>query len=304
MSHFDTLLERAVPLAAEILERIESGELKIYGGTVRDLGGKIVKHLIFPPQGSESELKKTGQPYNEAINQLANQTNLLSMVNVIAVQQRTESIGKQLEVVSEKLDALDQKATSLLKSAKMHNLITLSEIKSKALVAIEEALYANQKQSDARFLRLHIIPLRRAFADLDTLLRTLLTDLSHQEVMENIHFIMLLADLKNKAAFVLGQTHIRLEEDELAQGYFQRNTDSNLLLRNKLEALKKTGAFTPHIISQQELEVLKVDVTMFKSLETQAAILSDQNQLALDLKVPQRLLLSEFASEIKMLEPS
>lgn len=49
------LLERALPLSKNILERIESGELTVFGGTIRDQAGRIVKHLVFPPDGQSNQ---------------------------------------------------------------------------------------------------------------------------------------------------------------------------------------------------------------------------------------------------------
>ncbi len=63
---------------------------------------------------------------------------------------------------------------------------------------------------------------------------------------------MLIADLKNKASFVLGQTHIRLGEEGFAQNYFNKNIDSNNFLRSKLEVLVKTGALSPHVITEKD----------------------------------------------------
>lgn len=308
------LLERAIPLSKDILDRIESGELNIFGGTIRDTAGKIVKHLVFPPEGQGNQNSKLGelgqqinsnvsQSHAEVMNQLTNQTAMLSAVNIISAQQTTETLGKKLEEISDKIDALDQKTSYLLDEAKFNKLIKFSEIKSMALVAIEEALYANQNQSDPAFIRMHIMPLRRALGDLDTLLRSMLTELSNKKIIDNIHFVMLLADLKNKATFVLGQTHIRLEEDAMAQGYFARNAESNAFLRSRLEALKKTGAFSPHVITAEALEVLKSDVGNFKQLEVQSEIFSNQNMLALELKVPHRELLCNPFNEIKVLDP-
>ncbi|MFZ4833829.1 hypothetical protein [Rouxiella sp. Mn2063] len=308
---FSILLERALPLSKEILDRIESGELNIFGGTIRDTAGKIVKHLVFPPEGQNNQLNSAVQEINntinqshaEVMNQLANQTAMLSMVNIMSARQTTETLSRKLEELGDKIDALDQKISLLLDEAKFSKLIKFSEIKSKALGAIEEALYANQKQNDPQFIRLHIIPLRRALGNLDTLLRSLLSELENKEFIDNFHFVMLIADLKNKAAFVLSQTHIRLEEDNIANGYLERNTESNVLLRKRLEALKKTGAFSPHIITRDVLEVLKTDISSFKQLETQSVLLTNQNILALELKIPQKVLLSNSFDTIKMLDP-
>jgi len=112
---------------------------------------------------------------------------------------------------------------------------------------------------------------------------------------------MLIADLKNKATFVLTQTHIRLEEDDIAQSYFLRNSESNALKRSRLEALKKTGAFTPHIISRESLDILKSDVGNFKQLELQSDILYSQNSLA--LKLPHKAFLNNSFHTTRMLDP-
>lgn len=308
--NLSVILERALPLTEDILERIESGELKIYGGTLRDVAGRIVKHLIFPQQGQaeqnsplERMAKQFSQNHTEVLEQLTNQTAMLSAVNIMTAQRTTQTLGKQLEEIGEKIDALDQKAEQLLDEARFSKLIKFSEIKSKALAAIEDVLYANKQQPDPQFIRLHLTSLRLAVSDLDTLLRTLLEGLNNKAIIENIHFVMLVADLKNKANFVLGQTHIRLEEDAIAQGYFARNAESNALLRTRLETLKKTGALSPHMISREALDVLKVDVGNFRQLETQSAMLSSQNTLALALKVPQNLLLNNTFDTVQMLDP-
>lgn len=307
---FSVILERALPLTADIIARIESGELKIHGGTIRDVAGKIVKHLIFPQEGQPGQKspleqleKQLGQNHAEVMEQLASQTASLSAINIMSAQQTTETLGQQLEEISEKIDALDHKAEQLLDEARFSKLIKISEIKSSALAAIEEALYANQKQSDHQFIRLHITPLRRALNDLDTLLRSMLDGLDNKAFIENVHFVMLVADLKNKATFVLCQTHIRLEEDDIAQGYFARNADSNALLRHRLQELKKTGALSPHVISREALDMLKSDVVNFRQLETQSEMLSSQNTLALALKVPQCQLLNNPFDAIRMLDP-
>lgn len=305
------LLERALPLSPEILEGIAAGTLQVFGGTIRDAGGRIVKHLVFP--GDESvgvsellrqELNRTlNQAQSEVVSQLTQQTTLLSAVNILSARQSTETLSRQLEELGSKIDGLDQKATLLLESARFSHLIKFSEIKSKALAAIEEAIYANQKQDDPRFIRLHIVPLRRAFSDLEMLLTSLLSDLTNKQLIENIHFTMLIAELKNKAAFILGQTHIHLSEDDIASGYFARNTASNDLLRQRLSALKTTGAFSPHILTRESLEVLKSDIDNFKQLESQSLLLTSQNQLALTLKVPNSTLLNNTFSQIQMLDP-
>ena len=308
---FSELLERALPLSPEILEGIATGTLQVFGGTIRDAGGRIVKHLVFPGDDSvgmsemlKQELNRTlNQAQTEAINQLTQQTSLLSAVNILSARHSTEVLNQQLEALGSKIDELDQKATLLLEAARFSHLIQFSEIKSKALAAIEEAIYANQKQDDPRFIRLHIVPLRRAFSDLETLLTSLLNDLTNKQLIENIHFTMLIAELKNKAAFILGQTHIHLEEDDIAAGYFARNSSSNELLRQRLSALKTTGAFSPHILTREALEVLKSDIDSFKQLESQSLLLTSQNQLALALKVPNSRLLNNPFSQIQMLDP-
>lgn len=305
------LLERALPLSPEILDGIAAGTLQIFGGTLRDAGGRIVKHLVFPGDESaglsevlKQELKLTlSQAQAQAMNQLTQQTTLLCAVNILSARQTSQALGRQLEELGGKIDQLDQKAELLLDAARFSHLIKFSEIKSKALAAIEEAIYANQKQADPRFIRLHIVPLRRAFSDLDMLLTSLLAELSNKQLIENIHFTMLTADLKNKAAFVLGQTHIRLAEDDMACGYFARNSASNALLRQRLVTLKTTGAFSPHILTRESLDILKADIDNFKQLESQSQLLTSQNQLALALKIPHSTLLNNDFSQIKMLEP-
>lgn len=305
------LLERALPLSPEIREGIAAGTLQIFGGTIRDSGGRIVKHLVFPGDSDMSvsemlkqELNRTlTQAQTEVVSQLTQQTSLLSAVNILSARKSTEVLSQQLEELGSKIDGLDQKAVSLLEAARFSHLIKFSEIKSQALAAIEEAIYANQKQEDPRFIRLHIVPLRRAFNDLDMLLTSLLTELTNKQLIENIHFTMLIAELKNKASFVLGQTHIHLAEDDIAGGYFARNAASNDQLRQRLSALKTTGAFSPHILTREALEVLKSDIDIFKQLESQSLLLTSQNHLALELKLPNSALLNNTFSQIQMLEP-
>jgi len=305
------LLERALPLSPEVMEGLASGALQIFGGTVRDAGGRIVKHLVFPGDGSVGVAEMLRQELNhslsqaqtDVISQLTQQTTLLSTVNILSARQSTETLSQQLEELGHKIDGLDQKATLLLEAARFSHLMKFSEIKSKALAAIEEAIYANQKQDDPRFIRLHIIPLRRAFSDLEMLLTSLLSDLTNKQLIDNIHFTMLIAELKNKAAFILGQTHIHLAEDDIASGYFARNSASNELLRQRLVALKTTGAFSPHILTREALDLLKSDIDTFKVLESQSLLLTEQNQLALALKMPNRTLLNNTFSQIQMLDP-
>lgn len=305
------LLEHALPLSPEILEGIATGALQVFGGTIRDAGGRIVKHLVFPGDGSvgvsemlKQELNRSlNQAQTEAINQLTQQTSLLSAVNILSARHSTELLSQQLEELSSKIDGLDQKASLLLEAARFSHLIQFSEIKSKVVSAIEEAIYANQKQDDPRFIRLHIVPLRRAFSDLEMLLTSLLNDLTNKQLIENIHFTMLIAELKNKAAFILGQTHIHLAEDDIASGYFARNTASNKQLRQRLIALKTTGAFSPHILTREALDVLKSDIDIFKQLESQSLLLTSQNQLALALKMRNSTLLNNRFSQIQMLDP-
>ena len=114
---------------------------------------------------------------------------------------------------------------------------------------------------------------------------------------------MLIADLKNKSSFILGQTHIRLGEDDIAQEYFNRNINSNENLRSRLESLKKTGVFSPHIINEEKLLKLKNDVDNFKTLELQSQILSNQNKLSIALKLPHNLLLNNSFNTIHMIDP-
>lgn len=301
------IIERALPLSKEILDRIQSGELRISGGTIRDAAGRIVKHLIFPPNGQENKLEEAIEQINsthaEAISQLAYQTAMLSAVNIISARQTIATLGEKLEEIGEKIDALDHKVSLLLDAEKFSKLIKVSEIKSKTLFAIEEILYANQKQEGPQFIRMHMMPLRRAFGDLDTLLKSLLLNLDNKELIDNIDFVMLIGDLKNKTTFVLTQSHIQLEEDDIANGYFIRNNESNALLRARLEALKTTGSFSPHIITCEALNTLKSDIHNFKQLEVQSEILANQNTLALVLKVPQKELLYNQAETIRMLDP-
>lgn len=304
---FSVLLERSLPLSREILERIASGELKIFGGTIRDAAGRIVKHLVFPADGQTNKLDEIGQKINsthaEAMSQLAYQTAMLSAVNIISARQTTATLGRKLEEIGEKIDAIDNKISLLLDAEKFKKVIKVNEIKSKALYAIEEALYANQKQEDPQFIRIHMMPLRRAFSDLDTLLKSLLLELDNKELIDNIDFVMLIGDLKNKATFTLTQSHIQLEEDDIAKDYFARNAESNALLRTRLEALRSTGSFSPHIITIEALEVLKSDISNFKELEVQSEILTNQNVLALVLKIPQKELLNNQFNTIRMLDP-
>lgn len=305
------LVERALPLSPEILEGIATGALQIFGGTLRDAGGRIVKHLIFPDDSSvalsdrlKEELSLTlSQAQNDAMQQLSRQVTLLSAVNLFSARQQESVMSQQLDELGRKIDALDQKTTLLLEAVNFSQLLTLNEIKSRAIAAIEEAIYASQKQSDLRFIRLHIVPLRRVFSELDMLLGTLLTDLTNRQLIENIHFVMLIAELKNRAAFVLGQTHIHLQEDALACGYFERNGQSNHRLRDRLAGLKQTGSFSPHILTREALDTLKLDIARFKQLENQARLLADQTQLALSLKIPTQALLHNRFSQIQMLEP-
>lgn len=305
------LLERALPLDPEIIDGIASGALRIFGGTLRDAGGRIVKHLVFPGNGGvgmseviKQELSRSvNQVQQDVIGQLAQQAMLLSAVNLLSTRQTNDTLGKQLEALGGQIDTLDQKTTSILEAVRFSQLMQFSDIKSKALASIEEAIYACQQQTDPRFIRLHIVPLRRVVSDLDTLLTSLLSDLSNRQLIENIHFTMLTADLKNKAVFVLGQTHIRLAEDDIARGYFVRNEASNARLRQRLVTLKTTGAFSPHILSRESLERLKADVENFKQLESQSGLLMTQNQLAMALNMPSRSLLDNELLQIKMLEP-
>lgn len=308
---FSVLLERTLPLSKEIIDRIQSGELKIFGGTIRDAAGKIVKHLIFPPEGQKNKLDEIAQEINqninqshaEVMNQLASQTAILSAVNILSAQKTVDSLGKKLEEIGDKIDSLDQKAAMLLEAARFSKLIKVSEIRGKIVGAIEGLLYATLAEDDPKFLRLHMSPLRQGLVELEDLTNTLLKELNNKELIDNIHFVMLIADLKNKATFVLTQTHIRLEEDDIAQSYFLRNSESNALLRSRLEALKKTGAFTPHIISRESLDILKSDVGNFKQLELQSDILYSQNSLALKLKLPHKAFLNNSFHTTRMLDP-
>lgn len=305
------LVARALPLSPEILEGIATGALTIFGGTLRDAGGRIVKHLVFPDDNSvalsdrlKQELNFTlTQAQNEVMQHLTQQMTLLSAVNLFSARQKDGVMSQQLDELGRKMDALDQKAARILEAVSFSHLLTLNEIKSRAIAATEEAIYACQKQSDARFVRLHIVPLRRAFSELDMLLVSLLTDLTNRQLIENIHVTMLIAELKNRAAFVLGQTHILLQEDALACGYFERNSASNKKLRERLAGLKQTGSFSPHILTREALDRLKLDIASFKRLESQGQLLADQTQLALSLKVPTQTVLHNGFSQIQMLEP-
>jgi hypothetical protein len=98
------LLERALPLSKDILDRIASGELKVFGGTIRDQAGRIVKHLVFPQDGQSNldELSKQinatlNQSHTEIMGQLANQTAILSAVNIITAHNTNETLGKKQE---------------------------------------------------------------------------------------------------------------------------------------------------------------------------------------------------------------
>ncbi|QBH95277.1 hypothetical protein EKN56_01965 [Limnobaculum zhutongyuii] len=308
------LLERTLPLSKDILDRIASGELKVFGGTIRDQAGRIVKHLIFPQGGQNNQsnnLDKLSQQINTTLNQshteimgqLANQTAILAAVNIMTAHSTNETLGKKLEEISDKIDHLDKKLAEVHDEIILSKLIKFSEIKSLSFASIDEALYANKVQKDPQFIRLHIIPLRNTFNSLHTILMDMLSEFSNKKFIDGIHFLMLITDLKNKTSFVLGQTHIRLGEDDIAQGYFDRNTDSNLALRSRLESLKKTGAFSPHVISEETLLILKTDVENFKTLEIQSQLLSIQNKLSLELKLPHYELLNNSFDTIQMLDP-
>jgi len=146
------------------------------------------------------------------------------------------------------------------------------------------------------------MPLRRAFSDLDTLVNRLLVELPNKQLIENLHFTMLIAELKNKAAFVLGQTHVQLDEDNIARHYFEQNTTSNIALRQRLETMKAQGVFNPHIISREALDIFKMDIAAFKTNEAQSVLLTNQNSLALAMNIPQKSLLDNDFSEVKMLD--
>lgn len=308
------LLERALPLSKDILDRIASGELTVFGGTIRDQAGRIVKHLIFPQDGQSNQninLDKLSQQinttlnqsYTEIIGQLANQTAILAAVNIMTAHNTNETLGKKLEEISDKIDRLDKKITEIHDEIIISKVIKFSEIKSSSLASIEDVLYANRVQKDPRFIRLHLIPLRHTFDFLHTFLMDMLGEFSNKKIIDGINFLMLVADLKNKSSFVLGQTHIRLDEDDIAQRYFDQNMDSNLALRSRLESLKKTGAFSPHIINEEKLLTLKTDVENFKILEIQSQLLSIQNKLSLELKLPHSQLLNNSFNTIQMLDP-
>lgn len=309
------LLERALPLSKNILERIESGELTVFGGTIRDQAGRIVKHLVFPPDGQSNQktnLDELSEQINSTLNrthteimgQLSNQTAILAAVNIVSAHNTNETIGKKLEEISDKIDRLDKKTAEIRDDIILNKIIKFSEIKSSSLTSIEEALYANKVQTDSQFIRLHIIPLRKTFNTLHAMLMDILSEFSNKKIIDGIEFLMLIADLKNKSSFVLGQTHIRLGEDDIAQEYFDRNTDSNIILRSRLELLKKTGAFSPHIINEEKLLILKNDVENFKDLEIQSQLLSVQNKLSLELKLPHYQLLNNSFNTIHMLDPA
>lgn len=308
------LLERALPLSKEILDRIISGEFKVYGGTIRDQFGRIVKHLVFPQQGQDSqathfdELSQqinttVNHAHTEIMNQLANQTAILSAVNIISSHNTNKTLGKKIDEIGDKIDRLDKKTTEIHDEIVLNKIIKISEIKSSSLASFEEALYANKVQIDPQFIRLHIIPLRNIFNSLHGVLVDILGEFSNKKIIDNIELLMLIADLKNKSSFILGQTHIRLGEDDIAQEYFNRNINSNENLRSRLESLKKTGVFSPHIINEEKLLKLKNDVDNFKTLELQSQILSNKNKLSIALKLPHNLLLNNSFNTIHMIDP-
>lgn len=310
--NISVLLERALPLSQDMLERLTSGELKVHGGTIRDNAGRIVKHLIFPQDGQlhensdlENLLKETiSQSHTEIVSQLANQTAILSAVNIITAHKATETLGRKLDEISDKIDKLVGKISAIHDEVIYSKFIKISELKSSSLNSIEEALYINKVSTNAESIRSHIKPLRKTFNSLHTMLMDIINDLSNKKVIENISFIMLITDLKNKASFVLSQTHIRLNEDDMAQLYLEKNNESNAALRTKLESLKKTGAFSPHIINENQITSLKSDIANFKILECQSQILSVQNKLSLELKIPHKELLNNKIKTILTLEPT
>ncbi|MGX9239621.1 hypothetical protein ACWXV2_21265 [Pantoea ananatis] len=309
--NFSVILERALPLSQDILERLTSGELKLHGGTIRDNAGRIVKHLIFPQDGQIHEdsnlvnqLKETiSQSHTDVISQLANQTAILSAVNIITAHKATETLGRKLDEISDKIDKLAGKISRIHDEVIYSKFIKFSELKSSSLNSIEEALYINKVSANPESIRLHIAPLRETFNSLHTMLMDMINELSNRKIIESISFIMLIADLKNKSSFVLGQTHIRLNEDDMAQLYFEKNNESNEALRSKLESLKKTGAFSPHIISENQVASLKSDIANFKLLECQSQMLSIQNKLSLELQIPHYELLNNKIKTILTLEP-
>ncbi|EPY4674646.1 TPA: hypothetical protein UL586_004337 [Klebsiella pneumoniae] len=305
------ILERALPLGEDILSRIHSGELVVSGGTIRDQAGRIVKHLVFPSDRQNNNAEEsfggpnstTDQNYQEIMHQLSNQTAMLAAVNIISARNTNEIIGKKLEEISDKLDILNAKLSYIQDNIIFDKLMKFSEIKSSTLSSIEEAIYANETQRESHIIRLHIMPLRKNFYTLNELLVDILNGFSNKKIIDCIQFIMLIADLKNKASFVLGQTHIRLGEEGFAQNYFNKNIDSNNFLRSKLEVLVKTGALSPHVITEKDFLIFKNDIETFKNLEIQSQLLSTQNQLSLELRLPHYQLLNNSFKTIHMLDP-
>ncbi|MDH8367608.1 hypothetical protein QIG37_28165, partial [Klebsiella pneumoniae] len=68
----------------------------------------------------------------------------------------------------------------------------------------------------------------------------------------------------------------------------------------KLEVLVKTGALSPHVITEKDFLIFKNDIETFKNLEIQSQLLSTQNQLSLELRLPHYQILNNSFKTIHM----
>lgn len=305
----NVLLERALPLSDSILEQLNNGELSIHGGVIRKPNGAIFKHLVFPQNLQESELVKSQLESNvtnmagSANNAIESQMLGLAAMNVIAVKAAMQGVEQKLNEISEQLITMQDSLDSVVENTEFQSFLKVSEIEGQALGAIEEALIAIKTVTDNNFLRLHFMPVRQAFKLLETLITNMLDKMDNLRLVNNLDFLMLSVKMLNMSASVLSQLHFKLEEDDIAQGYLSKINRINSSLMDRIEDMKKTGSFTPHVISPNQFEKFKVDMVEYKRVENTALLLKNQNEFCLEHKVSHQGLLSFQGDSILMLDP-
>lgn len=305
------LVERMLPLSADILRGLASGDLTQHGGVIRNDMGQIVKHLVFPQQALEKVSETVSPVINSSMSdgmqmQMGNiesQMMAMAAVNIIAIKVATQHLSKKLDNISDQLDTLTSKLFHIAETLKLQQFMQGKSLQGKAKGAIENAVLAIITEHDKSHVRQHLIPLRLIFVELEMLLNGMLKELDTLDLVKNIDLLMTINELANEASFVLSQAHFKFEEDNIGHSYLSRMDKINALIREKIQFMKTTGAFGPHIISDELFSLFKSQIVKFKENESTTLQLINQSRVALEHKVPYQALLTVDSNEVMMLDP-
>jgi len=309
--NINVLVERMLPLSEDILRGLASGDLTQHGGVIRNDMGQIVKHLVFPQQALEKVSETVSPVINNSMSEsmqmqmgnIESQMMAMAAVNIIAIKIATQHLSKKLDKISDQLDKLTNKLDDIAETLKLQQFMQGQSLQGKAKGTIENAVYAIMNEKDSSHIRQHLMSLRITFVELETILNGMLNDLNTFEFVNNIDLFMAINELANEANFVLSQGHFKLEEDDIGHSYLSRMDKINALIRNKIQFMKTTGAFGPHIISDELLSRFKSQLITFKKNESTTLQLINQIHVALEHKVSYQELLTVDSNKVMMLDP-